>query len=61
MLIGNCIDMDDGKTNKMGKGCSDYRFNGHACEYFDTADFKAKKLCCYCGGGSGMNIFIEFN
>ena len=61
MLIGRCVDLDDWKTDSDGSGCYYYDHNPNDCGAYDHADFKAKQLCCSCGGGGSMHLFIEFN
>ena len=61
MLIDNCVDLDNGKTDSWGNGCSYYDYYTNKCGNIDESDFKAKDLCCSCGGGGSMDLFIEFN
>ena len=63
-LVPKCVDMDFGKTDSDGDGCSAYNadiaglcFDGtyeHSDldHYWDTAEFDSIDMCCACGGGS---------
>lgn len=51
-----CEDTDNGKKDNVGDGCTWYTENDpdkHSCGEYDDSDFKAEKMCCHCGGGTG--------
>ena len=47
-----CID-DITYTNAKGETCADdfYENSPQDCEKYDTKNFRAKDMCCACGGG----------
>ena len=49
-FIDNCIDIDNGKTDITGYGCSNplYSLYPENCGALDDDDFTAKTMCCAC-------------
>jgi len=45
-----CLDVDNGATDRHGKGCIDYR--PHWCGNNDDNEFVSNAMCCACGGGT---------
>ena len=48
-------------VDKNGNGCDEgyFSFATDLCGKFDTVDFKAKAMCCVCGGGeTGKPLLI---
>ena len=60
LLLDVCVNSDNGKTDEDGDGCSYYDSSMGECGEYDDDDFKAKELCCSCGGGKGKNRLICF-
>jgi len=44
----DCVDTDDGLTDKYDTGCKFYDENPSRCGKDDDGDFKSKEMCCSC-------------
>ena len=61
-LEPECVDTNNGLGDTAGDTCEWYAANQAYCGQFDTADFKAKDMCCACDGGSGGPLSVpEWN
>lgn len=43
-----CFDQSNGHLDSAGDDCPWYEANGDYCGYYDTLDFHANVMCCYC-------------
>jgi hypothetical protein len=48
---GQCVDTNNGATDRFDDDCAAYEDWPLFCGSFDTEDFKAEEMCCVCGGG----------
>lgn len=44
-----CFDQSNGHLDSAGDDCEWYENRGEYCGYYDTLDFHANVMCCYCG------------
>ena len=51
--LGFC--MDEETSDYYGEYCRDYWGNPDWCGQYDTADFRAREMCCACDGGEQVN------
>lgn len=51
LASSKCTNFTRGFTDSTNDGCEWYDRYPEACGAFDTADFKAKEMCCACDGG----------
>ena len=59
-VIGQCVDTNRGLKDEDGDGCDSYNY-GAACGCCDGGSgFKAKTMCCACGGGNTGNVVELF-
>ena len=61
MLLGNCVDTSNGKTDSIGEGCgtSIYGKYPNTCGSYDTSEFNSTLMCCSCNGGSSVGNYIK--
>ena len=45
---------NNGLADNAGDGCNWYERD--PCNDFDSDEFKANEMCCFCGGGNGTLI-----
>ena len=48
MLLYNCRDIGEGKTDEYGKGCEYYDEHPEECGFYDTIEFTANTMCNSC-------------
>ena len=53
MNLASCSHTDNGIVDSSGDTCKWYDDYKEACGFYDTKEFRAKEMCCSCGGGSG--------
>ena len=47
MSLG-CVDTTEGNTDSDGDGCDYYEYNTNQCGEYDTTNFTANLMCCFC-------------
>lgn len=64
LLQAKCADTNGNAIDKDGYDCDRYRVrtinDPKMCGKYDDQDFKAKEMCCICGGGRFGNIKSHF-
>ena len=62
ILIGACVNTNNGATDSMGDNCVDwYDEYPEDCGKYDDNDFKAEIVCCACGGIFLANSYVLQN
>ena len=49
--LPQCVNTNNGAVDVFGDGCDEYVGRDMYCGKYDLPDFKARDMCCTCGGG----------